>query len=86
MWRIHLGVAGQRFHPFHPGGELRGVLMTVLILPLTIPILIMGSGAIDAARQGLPYTSLLLLMAAILVMAIPLAPIAAAAAIRQAMD
>lgn len=68
------------------GARRGGVLMTVLVLPLTIPILILGSGVIDAARQDLPYDSLLLLMAAILVLAIPLAPLAAAAAIRQAMD
>ena len=68
------------------GARRGGVLMTLLVLPLTIPILILGSGAIDAARQDLPYHSLLLLMGAILAMALPLAPLAAAGAIRQAMD
>ena len=68
------------------GARRGGVLMTVLVLPLAIPVLIMGSGIIDAARQDLPYQSLLLLLAAILTVSLPLAPWAAAAAIRQAMD
>jgi len=68
------------------GARRGGVLMTVLVLPLTIPVLILGAGIIDAARQDLPYASLLMLMGAILAMAVPLAPLAAAAAIRQAMD
>ena len=68
------------------GARRGGVLMTVLVLPLTIPVLILGSGTIDAARQDLPYHSLLLLLGAILAVAIPLAPLAAAGAIRQAMD
>ena len=68
------------------GARRGGVLMTILVLPLTIPVLIMGSGIIDAARQDLPYDSLLLLMGAIFALALPLAPLAAAAAIRQAMD
>ena len=68
------------------GARRGGVLMTVLVLPLTVPVLILGSGIIDAARQDLPYQSLLMLMGAILALALPLAPVAAAAAIRQAMD
>jgi heme exporter protein B len=68
------------------GARRGGVLMTVLVLPLTIPVLILGAGIIDAARQDLPYGSLLMFMGAILALAIPLAPLAAAAAIRQAID
>src|SRR5690606_24417100 len=37
-----------------------GVLLALLILPLYIPVLILGTGAMDAALQGMPVTGFML--------------------------
>ena len=51
-----------------------GVLLSLLVLPLYIPILIFGVGAIDAAVVGLGGSAHLFVLAAILAAALPLAP------------
>ena len=56
------------------------------ILPLYIPVLIFGAGAIDAAVSGLTPRPHLLLLAGILAGCLPLAPWAGAAALRQALE
>lgn len=68
------------------GARRGGVLLSLLVLPLYIPVLIFGVGAIDAAIQGLETGAQLLLMGGILLAALPLAPLAAAAALRQALE
>lgn len=63
-----------------------GALMALLILPLFVPVLILGSGAVSQAMYGgdiLPYFYLL---AALLALALPLAPLAISAALRIALD
>jgi len=67
-------------------GARRSVLLSLLVLPLYIPVLIFGVGAIEAAVAGLTARPHLLLLLALLLAAIPLAPIAAAAALRQALE
>ena len=59
-----------------------GVLVSLLVLPLYIPILIFGSGAVEAANSGLGVTPHLSLLGAFLVMSLLLAPVATAAALR----
>lgn len=59
-----------------------GVLLSLLVLPLYVPVLIFGAGAVDAAATGLPVSGELALLGALLVLALALAPIAAAAALR----
>ena len=59
-----------------------GMLLSLLILPLYIPILIFGTGAVDVGLGGLDASGHFLLMGAILIMALTLAPLAAAAALR----
>ena len=59
-----------------------GVLLSLLVLPLYIPILIFGVGAIDAAAVGLGGSAHLFVLAAILAAALPLAPWAIAGALR----
>lgn len=59
-----------------------GVLLSLLIIPLYIPVLIFGTGTVAAAADGTPVGGYLALMAAFLVLAITLAPFAAAAALR----
>ncbi len=59
-----------------------GVLLSLLVLPLYIPILIFGVGAIDAATGGLSEKPHLLVLGAVLLGAVALCPWAAAAALR----
>lgn len=59
-----------------------GVLLSLMIIPLYIPILIFGTGTVMAASEGTPVTGQLALMTAFLVLAMTLAPFAAAAALR----
>lgn len=68
------------------GARRGGVLLSLLILPLTVPVLIFGVGAIDAAIQGLPMRGHLLILGGILAAALPLAPWATSAALRQALE
>ncbi|HIJ37261.1 MAG TPA: heme exporter protein CcmB [Rhodospirillaceae bacterium] len=68
------------------GARRGGVLLSLLVLPLYVPVLILGVGAIDAAVQGLPADGLLLMLGGFLLGALPLAPWAAAAALRQALE
>ncbi len=62
------------------------VLLSVLVLPLCVPVLIFGAGAVDAAVSGLAVSAHYSLLAAMLVAALFLAPWAAAAALRIALD
>ena len=63
-----------------------GLIAPVLILPLSIPILIFGAGAIaPTAMQGINSAALLFL-AAISLVGMALAPLAAALALRLAED
>ena len=68
------------------GARRGGVLLSLLILPLYIPVLIFGAGAIDAALNSLSPRPHLLLLAGLLAAALPLAPLAGAAALRQALE
>ncbi|HEY0833969.1 MAG TPA: heme exporter protein CcmB [Azospirillum sp.] len=68
------------------GARRGGVLLSLLILPLYIPVLIFGAGAIDAAITGLTPRPHLLILSGLLAAALPLAPWAGAAALRQAME
>ncbi|MFD1624931.1 heme exporter protein CcmB [Azospirillum griseum] len=68
------------------GARRGGVLLSLLILPLYIPVLIFGAGAIDAAINNLTPRPHLLLLAGIFAAALPLAPWAGAAALRQAVE
>ncbi len=68
------------------GARRGGVLVPLLVLPLYVPMLIFGVLAVDAALAGLPARPYILLLAALLLAALPLAPLAAAAALRQAVE
>ena len=60
-----------------------GLLMAILVLPLTIPVLIFGVAAASAASGGAPFFSPFLALCALSLATIALAPFAAAAALRQ---
>jgi heme exporter protein B len=68
------------------GARRGGVLLSLLILPLYVPVLIFGVGAIDAAVQGMSAKPHLLILGAMLGFALVLAPWASAAAVRQALE
>lgn len=68
------------------GSRRGGVLLSLLVLPLFIPVLIFGVGAVDAALQGLPSAAPFLFLGGLLLAALALAPFAAAAAVRQALE
>ena len=63
-----------------------GALIALLVLPLYVPVLIFGAGAVDAWRAGLDIGSHLALLAACLLVALAVAPMASAAALRIAQD
>ena len=68
------------------GARRGGVLLSLLILPLYVPVLIFGVGAIDAAVIGMSAKPHLLILGGILAAALVLAPWASAAALRQALE
>ncbi|WP_019340629.1 heme exporter protein CcmB [Stutzerimonas stutzeri] len=59
-----------------------GLLLALLILPLYIPVLILGSGALQAALQGLPALGYLLWLSSLTALAVTLTPFAIAAGLR----
>lgn len=59
-----------------------GMLLALLVLPLYIPVLILGAGAVETAAAGLDPAAHLLLLAAQLVLTATFAPWAIAAALR----
>lgn len=59
-----------------------GLLLALLILPLYIPVLILGSGALQAALQNMPATGQLLWLASLAALAVTLAPFAIAAGLK----
>lgn len=67
------------------GMRRSGVLLALLALPLYVPVLVFGAGGVAVSAQGFDPSGGLLLLAAGLVMALVLAPIAAATAIRIAL-
>ena len=68
------------------GSRRPGVLSSLIVLPLYLPVLIFGAGAVEAGITGGGARPNLLLLGAISLAALPLAPLAAAAALRQALD
>lgn len=63
-----------------------GVLLSLLVLPLYIPVLIFGVAAVSAAEAGTTALSYLLVLLAFFVAALGFSPLAAAAGLRAALD
>ncbi|GBD45183.1 Heme exporter protein B [bacterium HR40] len=68
------------------GSRRGGTLVALLVLPLWIPVLIFGVGAVDGYLLGLGGRPQLLILAAMLLLALALAPLAIAAALRLAAE
>jgi len=63
-----------------------GVLVALLVLPLYIPVLIFGAGAVEATASGLGGQAHLSMLGAILLLALLGTPLATAAALRVSAD
>ncbi|WP_336996234.1 heme exporter protein CcmB [Leclercia sp. UBA7405] len=59
-----------------------GVLLSLLVLPLAVPVLIFGTAAVQAAAQGLPVAGYMAILGAFLTASATLCPFATAAALR----
>mgnify|MGYP000029221846 CR=1 FL=1 len=63
-----------------------GILLSLLILPLFIPVLIFGAGAVDAFTTGVSIDGHLSLLGAFLVLSIVFAPLATSVALRISLE
>ena len=68
------------------GARRGGLLTAVIVLPLFVPPVIFGGGALDALASGLPWRAGLALLAAYAAAAVALGPLAMAAACRNALS
>jgi heme exporter protein B len=68
------------------GARRGGLLTAVIVLPLFVPPVIFGGGALDAFSAGLPWQAGFALLAAYALVAVALGPIAMAAACRNALS
>jgi heme exporter protein B len=68
------------------GARRGGVLLSLLVLPLYVPVLIFAVGAVDAVLQDFTAQPQLLALSGLLLAALALAPWAAAGALRQALE
>ena len=63
-----------------------GVLLSLLVLPLYIPVIIFGASAVGDAAIGLPFSAPLLFIGSILLLALTLAPFGIAMALRISLE
>jgi heme exporter protein B len=63
-----------------------GVLVALLVLPLYIPVLIFGAGAVDASIIGIDPAANIYLLTALLVLSLVFAPWATAAALKVSLE
>ena len=68
------------------GSRRGGVLLSLLVLPLYIPVLIFGVGAVEAAVGGYEVRAQFRILGGLFLGALPLCPWAGAGAIRQALE
>ncbi|WP_199611246.1 heme exporter protein CcmB [Flocculibacter collagenilyticus] len=59
-----------------------GVLLSLLVLPLYIPVLIFSTSAVDAASMGMAYNGHLAMLAGVMMLSIAVSPFATAAALK----
>ncbi len=68
------------------GSRRSGMLLALMLLPLCVPVVIFAAGALAAAQQGLPWIAPIAWLGAAFALALVLAPLACAAALRIALD
>jgi heme exporter protein B len=68
------------------GARRQGVVLSILALPLYIPPLVFGAGAVELSEAGIGSHAYLLTLGALTMAALALCPWASAAALRQALE
>jgi heme exporter protein B len=68
------------------GNRRSGMLLALMLLPLCVPVVIFAAGAVAAAQAGLPWIAPIAWLGAAVALALVLAPLACAAALRIALD
>ena len=68
------------------GARRQGVLLSVLVLPLYVPPLVFGAGAVEASATGTGPRADLLILGALTLTALALCPWASATALRLALE
>ena len=68
------------------GSRRSGVLLSLLVLPLVIPVLIFGAGAVEASISGFPAAQQLLLLGGLLLACLVLCPLGCAIALKMAAE
>jgi heme exporter protein B len=68
------------------GARRQGILLSLLVLPLYVPPLVFGAGAVEASTLGSGPRADLLLLSALTLAALPSCPWASAAALRVALE
>lgn len=63
-----------------------GMILSLLVLPLYIPVLIFASNAVDRAASGLPVTAQLNILLAMLILALVLVPLPTSAALKMSVN
>ncbi|MCQ8104701.1 heme exporter protein CcmB [Methylomonas sp. SURF-2] len=63
-----------------------GMILSLLVLPLYVPVLIFASGAVDRAAGGLPTGAQINILAAMLLLALVLTPLPTAAALKMSVN
>lgn len=81
-----LSLLGATLVALTAGTRRSGMLLALMLLPLCVPVVIFAAGAVAAAQQGLPWFAPIAWLGAGLVLALVLAPLACAIALRIALD
>lgn len=81
-----LALLGAVLSALAAGARRSGILLALLLLPLAVPVVILAAGAVAAAQAGAAYAAPLAWLGAALVLAIVLAPLACAAALKIAVE
>lgn len=68
------------------GSRRSGVLLSLMVLPLLIPVLVFGAGAVDAAIGGFDASQQVMLLGGILLACLALCPWGCAVALRAAVE
>jgi heme exporter protein B len=68
------------------GSRRSGVLLSLLVLPLVIPVLIFGAGAVEASIGGFPAAQQLLVLGGLLLACLVLCPWGCAIALKTAAE
>lgn len=63
-----------------------GMILSLLVLPLYIPVLIFASNAVDRAASGLPVTAQINILLSMLLLALVLTPLPTAAALKMSVN